>query len=1636
MVFNANEDEEADVTVVEWREGQAGRSSKRKKREEESPQAADKRPIKRLAGDTTHIMLEKVLKASKRLNELVNKSTNTKTEIKEAITALRYNIDRLATDINKRKDEEKSKNKDQGTQVGDRKPETREIGIQVNNMAMDIEKEIGNNQNFEDVDALLNHDWPEDVYVRTKEVVDYPIKRDKDKDLVLLVDPGGGEKGLGKIIIERCPEAWDLINPDQEEVKYLNNITKTITSDGVSEEKSKYIFVIPHNVQEEPNNFEKIYNKVVQLRDQIIKENRRKVVFAAAEGINRSACRRILECVFRKTSVDLECRVPNGAQRVRQDGGGESQGSRSSVLTIKKEGQTYAELLKTIKDKVNIEKMGINIKKIRESGTENIQLVLNEGKEKTMHLAKEITTHCKDVNVITRTFGTTLYVLGMERTTTAEEVTNALTRSPVRKCKEQGTGTEGAGAIKECELFKRVRSASLTSLKGPKKRCREMDEAQEFKDKFDKINETVNRLEAILSQTPNTKAEMREAIKVLVMQVKGLNGSIPDWEELRNTKERKLPEKTTRSIGVQAELTERIEEIEEEKKEVNNMVNKIFEEEGNDKERLLNTIDVTWDEKRFRKTKVKKVDQDNISFKSGSTIAIIIDPEYKKRDQTDIGYSNKIPGLNKLIEEGLTMGEIEYVQTQLEVTSKKETEVTKSRTIALPISMDKSGFTDAGAVYDMGIKLSEEPIIEGVEEISLIVAGKMDMNYVRKIVEYIFRWKKVDIEIIKYEKGAGRRGSLARRPSIKLPAIMGGREQRGEGTGTEKIIVKSEKGTYLDALKAIKQKVDPRELGVDIKAVQKTAKGDLLLEVRGDRAIADRFKEAIKQNVQNKVEMVNRTKTIHISDIDGDVTGEQSPPVIRKTGLEEFIATGRTTRSCSVGGTPSKRKQDDRTVDLEEFRSYFSRIVVNAEQLIRLTVEHHNYTQADIRDKIKELKKHTDSAQKKLSNLSEDVVTQEEKKKRMEPATRTIGTQTYLSGNEDEETREAKEISEQLDRIESFEELGGILETQWPEKVYRNTKEVEINTDAYRANNTLLVVGSDKGADEISINEMERTFPGLTEILDSNEGTLDKMNNTQKISSRAGDRTIDKNIFILPMETTEAVTESESKNAITQMTTFKEIGITRSPVRKCKEQGTGTEGAGAIKECELFKRVRSASLTSLKGPKKRCREMDEAQEFKDKFDKINETVNRLEAILSQTPNTKAEMREAIKVLVMQVKGLNGSIPDWEELRNTKERKLPEKTTRSIGVQAELMERIEEIEEEKKEVNNMVNKIFEEEGNDKERLLNTIDVTWDEKRFRKTKVKKVDQDNISFKSGSTIAIIIDPEYKKRDQTDIGYSNKIPGLNKLIEEGLTMGEIEYVQTQLEVTSKKETEVTKSRTIALPISMDKSGFTDAGAVYDMGIKLSEEPIIEGVEEISLIVAGKMDMNYVRKIVEYIFRWKKVDIEIIKYEKGAGRRGSLARRPSIKLPAIMGGREQRGEGTGTEKIIVKSEKGTYLDALKAIKQKVDPRELGVDIKAVQKTAKGDLLLEVRGDRAIADRFKEAIKQNVQNKVEMVNRTKTIHISDIDGDVTGEQLESAIRQIDEDIQEHKDMECERQGEEKSDIDQGKNEQPVNKSVI
>lgn len=112
--------------------------------------------------------------------------------------------------------------------------------------------------------------------------------------------------------------------------------------------------------------------------------------------------------------------VVGGVKRTRQNKG--------DTILVKMQGRSYADLLRTIKKKVNPGEIGVDLAGVRETRNGELLLTVQNGSDKAEILRQEIKEKCPEATAINKTEKMVLHIKGLDDVTTTEEIVEAICR--------------------------------------------------------------------------------------------------------------------------------------------------------------------------------------------------------------------------------------------------------------------------------------------------------------------------------------------------------------------------------------------------------------------------------------------------------------------------------------------------------------------------------------------------------------------------------------------------------------------------------------------------------------------------------------------------------------------------------------------------------------------------------------------------------------------------------------------------------------------------------------------------------------------------------------------------------------------------------------------------------------------------------------------------------------------------------------------------------------------------------------------------------------------------------------------------------------------------------------------------------
>ncbi|KAG5862235.1 hypothetical protein JTB14_027532 [Gonioctena quinquepunctata] len=180
-------------------------------------------------------------------------------------------------------------------------------------------------------------------------------------DVALLINPQDkGDRGPLKILKDRITELGKLLEDAEEgDLEYLMTATKTFTSQGSNEESNKMIYLLLHDEDESVvDEGPRLYELLTKLRDATISEGRGHVYLATPEIVNIENVGKITECVFQNSKTEVTFLTPAGKaaphSRIKRK-------SKKETITETATGKSYAELLRTVTQGVDIKHLGLTV---------------------------------------------------------------------------------------------------------------------------------------------------------------------------------------------------------------------------------------------------------------------------------------------------------------------------------------------------------------------------------------------------------------------------------------------------------------------------------------------------------------------------------------------------------------------------------------------------------------------------------------------------------------------------------------------------------------------------------------------------------------------------------------------------------------------------------------------------------------------------------------------------------------------------------------------------------------------------------------------------------------------------------------------------------------------------------------------------------------------------------------------------------------------------------------------------------------------------------------------------------------------------------------------------------------------------
>nr|CAI5837793.1 unnamed protein product [Callosobruchus analis] len=226
--------------------------------------------------------------------------------------------------------------------------------------------------------------------------------------------------------------------------------------------------------------------------------------------------------------------------------------------------------------------------------------------------------------------------------------------------------------------------------------------------------------------------EIYPASETLKRKVNPVVADLMDMLEFLQGAAKKLNDVVSAHINTKKEIKEREQELlaQKNRDEILSKLSSAKELKG-----LESIIDRTWPEEAYRSTRVETEGLDTVVLEAD--LVLIVNPSTVARSQQQEKLERRIPIIAALLAENLIEGQLEYITVHTEMVNRKGENKGQTRTVyALPQMMDETGMTDVETLFTNCSRLRTE--LKPPNSFKVVVTGKMDMDYLRKCLEYVF----------------------------------------------------------------------------------------------------------------------------------------------------------------------------------------------------------------------------------------------------------------------------------------------------------------------------------------------------------------------------------------------------------------------------------------------------------------------------------------------------------------------------------------------------------------------------------------------------------------------------------------------------------------------------------------------------------------------------------------------------------------------------------------------------------------------------------------------------------------------------------------------------------------------------------
>lgn len=224
------------------------------------------------------------------------------------------------------------------------------------------EETIKSITSYDDILKLAEFEWPENLFKAVEIVEGSPLMSDRNADLVILAEADSEDmknENIKESLLNRFPDAADL-----EGRLATLTVSRNLESREGPVIRTNYVF------RAEVGNLEEWYGALIEIRNRMVQTGRL-LLSVYPPGADRYGLesRKIAESIFREVGIFCKIYVERTLKH---------RASKAEAVLIKKDGRSYADLLKEIKVKMDPKSdLAKEIKTIRKTRGGDMLLVIN-----------------------------------------------------------------------------------------------------------------------------------------------------------------------------------------------------------------------------------------------------------------------------------------------------------------------------------------------------------------------------------------------------------------------------------------------------------------------------------------------------------------------------------------------------------------------------------------------------------------------------------------------------------------------------------------------------------------------------------------------------------------------------------------------------------------------------------------------------------------------------------------------------------------------------------------------------------------------------------------------------------------------------------------------------------------------------------------------------------------------------------------------------------------------------------------------------------------------------------------------------------------------------------------------------------